>query len=401
MNQVSTFHAKSILAISVSMFVVNGFSAVTSAYAETWTSLRGTQSVEADMVGLWGNQIVLALRDGRRVSISLDDLRAESRIQAQRLSDSQNATRSARINELRAQADSAASPPAPETLPMPSPAEPYVQPDPASGSAKSFRAIDEQLRSGHAIAIFDCLPPSYQQDLEELTKLAAAKTNESTWRSLVASFHKLGKVIVERQGWFFSHPRLDVSRSGKPGKTERMNETILSLAGILRAGADPERFELSKLQSTPLREWLLERDAAIAPYLAEVFQRSSAAAPTITSKKEKGKTVAIKIATERGDKGPVTMTVSIKKVDDVWVPESIVDAWSTVVPETKKELEAVEDGSLMSDATSAVLLSSLESLISPLEQAESQDDFHAAMQPLLDVAVPMLESFQSNLRSKR
>ena len=85
---------------------------------------------------------------GRRVAVSLDDLRAESRIQAQRLANSKNESREARIRELRSQAASEAAP-SPDPLPQPPPADPYTMPIVTSDVAAYFTAIDEQLRAGH------------------------------------------------------------------------------------------------------------------------------------------------------------------------------------------------------------------------------------------------------------
>ncbi len=42
-------------------------------------------SVDAKMVGMWGDSVILQLSNGRRVTVKLDDLRSESRIQAREL----------------------------------------------------------------------------------------------------------------------------------------------------------------------------------------------------------------------------------------------------------------------------------------------------------------------------
>tara|TARA_R110002049_G_scaffold185580_3_gene353803 strand:- start:27298 stop:28530 length:1233 start_codon:yes stop_codon:yes gene_type:complete len=376
--------------------------AATPTQAETWTSLRGTRSIEAEMVGLWGDQLVLALQDGRRVTVALNDLRAESRIKAQRLASSSDASRLARINELRSRADVAAAP-APDPLPQPPPAAPYVRPDQADVAAQ-FQAVDAQVRAGHAIAIFDAMPASYQAQLDELAKLGVAKINGLTLRSMVGSAHQLGDLIVTRQQWFFSHPRLDVSVSPTPEETQRLNDTILAFGGMLRAGLNPDSFDPSAMQSTPLRQWLLDRDAAMAPYVAELFRLNSVTPPeyAVEKAKGKGKGVSLTIATLEDESGePVERTIPMTKVDDAMVPTAIADAWKTAIPNLKDEWEAAADGSILADPTTVVLLSSLDPLINPLAQAQNRGEFHTAMQPLIEVVTPLLESLQTNLSSRR
>ena len=87
--------------------------------AETWTSLRGTFSVEAKMLGLWNDSVILQMDDGRRVSVNLLDLRSESRIQAKEIARRLETERQNRIGELKTQAD-ASSAPAQSIPPSPS-----------------------------------------------------------------------------------------------------------------------------------------------------------------------------------------------------------------------------------------------------------------------------------------
>ena len=69
------------------------------AKAELWTDLQGTRTVEARMVGLWGDSVILELAGGKRVAVKLEDLRSESRIQAQKLALQLKASRADRVSE--------------------------------------------------------------------------------------------------------------------------------------------------------------------------------------------------------------------------------------------------------------------------------------------------------------
>ena len=84
--------------------------------AQRWTTLDGSRTVEAEFIGLWSNNVVLELPGPRRVSVNLDDLIAESRIQAGRLDEEQQRRRAETRQQILADAKEAAAP-APTPLP--------------------------------------------------------------------------------------------------------------------------------------------------------------------------------------------------------------------------------------------------------------------------------------------
>ena len=118
-----------------------------TAIAETWTDLRGTHSVEAEMVGMWADNVVLKMSDGRRVTVKLGDLRSESRIQAAALSKAISESRTGRVKELQGQAAAAAAP-APNPLPKPAPAAAYVRRKRIQSQAISYSSLITPSRTG-------------------------------------------------------------------------------------------------------------------------------------------------------------------------------------------------------------------------------------------------------------
>ena len=78
--------------------------------AEKWTSLSGNRTVEATMVGMWDNQVVLVLTGGRKINVPMDSLIAESRIQAGQLAARLQQQREALTSEIKKVAEEAAAP---------------------------------------------------------------------------------------------------------------------------------------------------------------------------------------------------------------------------------------------------------------------------------------------------
>lgn len=333
--------------------------------AEDWTNLRGTHTVEAEMIGLWGDSVVLELSNGRRIAVKLSDLRSESRIQAQELAASINGARLGRVKELQGQAAEAAAP-APNPLPQPPPAPAYVAPTKGAKATDFLSQLDGAIENGHLIAIYDSLPPNFRQDVDDVAKLAAQKVSPATWQAIVGSLHQVGDLIVTRQKWFMSSPRIQMM---PPEKADQIEVQGILLAGLLREGLRPEAMQLEQIQSGDFRSWLVDRDNAMAPYLAKLFQYSGSAR-TITVESEKGDTVVADVG--EGNK------VSFTNVDGFWVHSSLAEGWDDNIQSLKEEITAAPDGAYLD--TYALMLGAFAPAIGPMAEAKDAGQFHEAME---------------------
>ena len=234
---------------------------IVTAQAEQWTDLNGTRTVEARMVGLWGDSVILELTGGKRVAVKLEDLRSESRIQAQKLARQLEVSRASRVSELQGNA-AAASAAAPEPLPKPSAAPAYQPPQANVGVAEFIDQIDAAITDGHLVAVYDALPPTYRKDVDDMVKLTASQLNQNSWQGLVGTAQRIGEVIVTHQTWFLSSPRIQALR---PKDLDAVETQVLSLADLMRVGLSPEATSLNQLQTISFGQWLSERDRVIAP----------------------------------------------------------------------------------------------------------------------------------------
>lgn len=353
--------------------VALSWSTIGTARAETWTSLRGTHSVEAKMVGLWDGNVILQLGDGRRVTVKMSDLRSESRIQAEALAKGIDSSRAVRVGELQGQATAAAAP-APDPLPKPPPAPDYVAPKKDATPIEFLEQVDAAIASGHILlAAFDALPPSYRSDVSEIVKLAADKLEPSTWQALVGTLQTMGDLMVTRQKWFLSSPRIQTL---PPEQNRLVEGQVLTLAGLLREGLDPDAMRLEKLKTMDLRQWLAERDQAVAPYAAQLFEQSGPSpSRKITVESEKDGTAVVTI---EKDERPSRVTYT--QVEGYWVPKTIADGWAESVESWKKDLSE-ESGASFLD-TYATVIEPISPMLEPLTQAGDAGDFHEAMEEL-------------------
>jgi hypothetical protein len=352
--------------------------------AESWTSLDGSSTVEAKMIGLWNDSVVLQLVDGRRVTVSLANLKAESRIQAKNLAKVKDDHLVSIVKELRSQAD-AASAPAPNPIPKPPAPPAYVQPKAGATVVEQLILVDEQSRDGHILAAFDALPPSYQNDISELVKQAAAKIDAASWQSLIGSIHSIGEVIVTKQRWVFSHPRLQAM----PVETsDQLEDITLLVAGLIRDGLDPQAMDITQLQTMPLRAWLAERDRAMAPYIAALNDLAGGLnRQTFELASEKDGTATVTVTM-----GDVSSQVAYTNVEGFWVPKSLADGWAQMITDARTKLQETPDGSLLADPMTAMIPTMIQPVVGPLAAANDEQGFHAAMETMLAQMAPAVTS---------
>lgn len=235
--------------------------------ADQWTNLTGTSTVSGEMIGLWNGRVLLQLDSGRRVSVRMEDLRAESRIQAEkRLAEIQQRLQQRRAEIAQAAQEAEASAPsnAAELPPAPS----YTVPPPGADLRTTLVAIRDQTFAGHLRVFYDTLPASHQQQIDELVALALTKLNTASFESARTAVHGLAELIVTRQRWLLSHPRL----AQLPDDQQR---NVIAAAELLRVLTSDEVMSLSSLRSRPFGESIARLDEALAPHLFRLLSNSS------------------------------------------------------------------------------------------------------------------------------
>ena len=209
-------------------------------------------------------------------------------------------------------------------------------------------------------------------------KLGAQKINPGTWQTLVGTLHKLGDVLVTRQRWFLSSPRIE---NLPPEQYERIEGQVLTFAGVLRDGLSPDAMQLEKLTSMDFGQWLAERDQAIAPHLAQWFKMNPDSIREITVDSEQKGTATVSFV-----QGAENSKVVFTMVEGYWVPKSLADRWTETVESYKKQIAETADGTML--ASIGIIVEPIAADMDPLVAATDASRFHEAMES----ALPNLET---------
>ncbi len=375
---------------------------LSSARAESWTNLDGDRTIQAKMIGMWNDQVVLQLNDGRSINVPMDKLIAASRIQAGKIAERLKQDREALTNEIKnAAAIEAAS--APDPLPTP-PAAPAYQPPVADMAPdEALESIREQFQNGHLVVIYDALPPEYRQKLDGLVRLTLTKLDPNSLAQPLEQLHGLADLVVTRQNWILSEPRLRDHTGGKGDLNatgELIKKFVLPAAGLIRTGLPVDQTGVKKMKEMNFGEWLHQRDDVIAPYAALLLEDYSSPSPQWSVVKTKDETALLEkpgaskargagaageAASMYGADFPgqnnrsANPTVAFQKVEGFWIPADVAEGFDAWVQEQTDAMEKYNDASMsLSDwlGGQSVAVPSVASTPQPNERRRNSEPNH-------------------------
>lgn len=350
-----------------------------SVWAEQWTDLRGTRTIDARMVGMWGDNVFLELSGGRRISVNVNSLRADSRIQAGQLQRKLVENRAARIEELAGQREEAAAA-GPKVIPTPSPAPGYSAPAFDIAPDQFMSQVQDAMSNGHIAVSYDSMPPSFRKDVDDLVSLAVAKMDSANFQLIVGNLQQFGDLLVTRQRWLMSSPRI----ANLPGPIiSQIEGPVMSVAGLLRTGLSHELVSLEKLQSMPFGQWLHEFDAVIAPYANEAIKLAGGLpSQNVSVVSSKNGLATVKVTSMMGE-----VTERLKLVEGCWISENVAKQWPKMMEDARQQIETAPQGQML--APMVMMAQGMSTFLTPLANAKNANDFHAGIESLIATVGPM------------
>lgn len=348
--------------------------------AEEWTDLRGTATIEAELIGIWNDSVILKREDGRQIAVKLSNLNANSRLKAQDLQDQIKKQIDQRVDELTSVAteDSA---PAPTELPTLPDAPAYQAPKAGQELRATVDQCIAQLKNGHIREFFDTLPPSHQQRADQLVKMALNKLDQHQWELVRATLYQAMELVITKQRWLFSHPAFaDVD--------ELSRNNLISFAMWYREWATPENASMTQLTTKPLSETIESLDQSFAPRLYQFFTTNTLVTMMMSS------TVGV----ETNEQGQSFLKISearppmpMVQVEGCWAlgtsPETALAEWDAAT----KQLQTVPDRSIRYSNELEELIRTLSQTITGLETAKTRKEFHWLMDESILKLKPAIE----------
>ncbi|MCC7419271.1 MAG: hypothetical protein IT428_03210 [Planctomycetaceae bacterium] len=225
----------------------------------------------------------------------------------------------------------------PASTSKPSDGTPVVEPTPKavpSTPEAAHAALAKALGENRAEAWFDALPPRYQAELNATYQSVVEETDDEVWTRGIETLRKGLRLLREKHDLVSSHPLL--------AERVDLEKHWDDLIAILATPLEGDTFELARLRKSSLRELLagplsqlLTRYAAMSkksesdPYGSFVKRMQSQQAQLV---RREGSDAWLRIVTP----GEPDKEEKWVRIDEHWVPESLVLGWTRRMGELRK-----------------------------------------------------------------
>ncbi len=228
--------------------------------------------------------------------------------------------------------------------------------------------------------IFDLLPASYQNDIENIVVAIAQNADVETWnqaRNLIAKF---SRVLMRQQDLLttvlIKHiPATDDPRSLKDGI-----KALSAMTGHLAASGISD---LERLQQGNLRQLLATDGHALMAALEKV----AGAAPDTGDRTDlwaSARTATVELlnadentATVRTIVGDETEDIDLVRIDGRWIPAEMADGWQESMSEMRRNIAAMDMSTpkgQQQKQMAAMMLGMADGILSQIEQAKTVED---------------------------
>ena len=361
--------------------------------ADQWTNLHGTSTVTAEMLGMWNGRVLLLLENGRRVSVNKEDLEAKSRIQAEaRFEELQQRLRDRR-EEIKLIAEEASAP-APKMLPgnasggaaVPD-SPPYAPVPEVSDLRQTLVGIRDQVLAGHLRVFYDTLPASHQKAFDDLFAAMLAKADTQTLDANRRTLHGIGEVIISRQRWLFTHPRLALMNDSQQAE-------LLSAAEFLRTMFSEDVMSFEAMKGRSFGETLAKIDEIIAPYLFASINDPTTGISSMQPDFEvapnaDGKMIAKVVLPLIG---PI-YTQTFVSAEGRWAWGESATALTQSLQQATQSLEQAPDNSANIPASVQAELAKVDQAVNSLMLAQTRQEFHRVLDEILPVIAQLVNEW--------
>ncbi len=370
----------SLLALGLVWTVLGGLALA----AETWTDDTGQFQVEAEFLLLHGQDVYLRRTDGVTLKVPMARLSAASQRLAQRLA-----------------AEPAAVPPHEEGV-SPDAAE---VPEDAETPDAAMRVLMASWEAGDFGTLWDALPPSYQDDVNEVVRLFAENMDRDIWNAATRMLGKLTGILKDQKplilGWVETLEQeadAEALSQGMDGLAEILDTVLQSELGDLEQlkAFDGQAFlevtgrQLGEQMAAMSEEWGGQLDPATMPVPGgfpgmELPDLDNVQFSTVQMD---GDTATLRIE-QNGEVEDYPMV----RVDGRWLPQAMVDEWDEGISELKEQLVAMPE---QLDEVKQMLLSPLspvkvvEGVLDQLGAARNQQEFNHVIEQVTEMAGQML-----------
>lgn len=253
------------------------------------------------------------------------------------------------------------------------------------------------LRENRSAVIWNALPESYQQDINDLTHEFSEQMDPELWNRTILVGQKLTHLLKTRKADILSHASL--KQIAEP--SDALIPVYDGLTNLLAALLKSDLSDLNRMKDFQGKEFFssLSGDEATALlYALEFFHTNPffnilnqlPDDARITSEQIDDTTALVKLVPKTGEAD----TLDFVKVEGKWIPKTWAENWKQDIDQAHAQFATELDPELLKQKKQRTLpaLKKADETINQLQAAESRDTFHA----LLDQQIGPLMAFLKN-----
>lgn len=249
---------------------------------------------------------------------------------------------------------------------------------PAADTAEaSMRQLVEGMQQGQLIVAWNALPASYQKDVNELVQSFGNKMDPDAWAQVTSILKTVHKLLVDKHDFIVNHPAVGAGKD--PAATA---EGVQQIAGLLNTVVENasnldalktfDGAQFASVTGSKLVEQILAL-SKLAP-----GSEAGPASPfdgiqfeTVTSTDS---TATLKITRPDGQ----TETQEFVKHEGKWLPQDLVADWSGNMQQARDAVMKLPEQADKIKGQAMMMGGMVSGLLSPLQSAETQEQFNAA-----------------------
>lgn len=302
----------------------------------------------------------------------------------------------------------------------------------SSGTAKAaVENVIAGLQENRADVLWESLPASYQQDVNDVVHLFAEKMDPEVWDRLFTVLQKGVKVLETKRDIIFElaekpeqqnqgQPQSQPSNqppgglpsgpgqnlSGPPAAAmmqqldpETKKAMYDAFVGMLKSLVNSDLSDLEKLKTADVGDFLQTTGGEFVTQLAKLFELSPKPASQPQSLREglaqmkvevvsEGDPTTLKITSPGNAGQPQTKEVKFTQVEGKWIPEDLAAGWDSSIQQAKAALQSVTPEKMAQGKQQALAgLDRAEQFLDQLQATESPEQFQ---QVVMQAVAPLM-----------
>ncbi|MFY9253669.1 MAG: hypothetical protein WAO83_09455 [Fuerstiella sp.] len=263
---------------------------------------------------------------------------------------------------------------------------------PTEDSAEAtMQYLMDGMKAGQPVVVWNSLPENYQSDINGLVQTFGTNMDPETWKQSIGLLSTVHKLLVDKQDFILNYPALATSENA-----DAMKKAIPQIAGFLKTIIDGSS-DLESLKTFDGATFLSTTGAN----LVSQFDAIVSLVPNPTGAVNGLAAIdSVKIETIESTDSTATLKITgtdskddeqkFVKVNGKWLPENMTKDWDKNVQSAREALAQMPEKT--GEMKMQVMMASgmVGGMLAPLQSAENQEQFNAALDGLAQSAMGMM-----------